>query len=277
MGDKFEGRMLLHLFASSFTEDSYLRVQLTSQVSLHVSALLVPNISPFTGFPIPRPSAVFCFAWPWCPPTCNGTRQCLQGHFSNQPPPGRISNFANNPMGSWSSRTHLLPSQWPLKPCWTKISWISPPFIAKPCGNLKKRDTKMAKKVNEIISLFFLLILNNHHLHHRIPKLHPDFSSPSTVMIIWTWNRNATVFKIMAMLWLSSVLTQNDVVSTRKRILTPGPTQSSGGRPLGRLKSPSMKILRRHNRQHDDHPSKPCFTDRFHPFAFAQVSSSLLQ
>ena len=34
MGDKFEGRMLLHLFASSFTEDSYLRVQLTSQVSL---------------------------------------------------------------------------------------------------------------------------------------------------------------------------------------------------------------------------------------------------
>ena len=35
MGDKFEGRMLLHLFASCFTEDSYLRVQLTSQVSLH--------------------------------------------------------------------------------------------------------------------------------------------------------------------------------------------------------------------------------------------------
>ena len=100
------------------------------------------------------------------------------------------------------SRTHLLPSQWPLKPCWTKISWISPPFIAKPCGNLKKRDTKMAKKVNEIILLFFLLILDNHHLHHRIPKLHPDFSSPSTVMIIWTWNRNATIFKIMAMLLL---------------------------------------------------------------------------
>ena len=170
--------------------------------TLHVGALFVPNISHFTGFPIPRPSAVFCFAWPWCPPTCNGTRQCLQGHFSNQPPPGRISNFANNPMWGCYSRTHLLPSQWPLKPCWTKISWISPPFIAKPCGNLKKRDTKMAKKVNEIILLFFLLILDNHHLHHRIPKLHPDFSSPSTVMIIWTWNRDATVFKIMAMLLL---------------------------------------------------------------------------
>ena len=37
MGDKFEGRMLLHLFASCFTEDSYLRVQLTSQVSLHIT------------------------------------------------------------------------------------------------------------------------------------------------------------------------------------------------------------------------------------------------
>ena len=115
---------------------------------------------------------------------------------------------------------------------------------------------------------FFLLILDNHHLHHRIPKLHPDFSSPSTVMIIWTWNRDATVFKIMAMLWLSSVLTQNDVVSTRKRILTPGPTQSSGGRPLGRLKSPSMKILRRHNRQHHNQPSKPLF--------YRQISSFCL-
>ena len=35
MGDKFEGRMLIHLLASCFTEDSYLRVQLTSQVSSH--------------------------------------------------------------------------------------------------------------------------------------------------------------------------------------------------------------------------------------------------
>ena len=32
MGEKFEGRMLLHLFASCFTEDSYLKVQLTNQV-----------------------------------------------------------------------------------------------------------------------------------------------------------------------------------------------------------------------------------------------------
>ena len=39
MGDKFEGRMLLHLFASCFTEDSYLRVQLTSQVGLHITPL----------------------------------------------------------------------------------------------------------------------------------------------------------------------------------------------------------------------------------------------
>merc|ERR1719278_1260013 len=31
MGEKFEGRMLLHLFASCFTEDSYLKVQLTNQ------------------------------------------------------------------------------------------------------------------------------------------------------------------------------------------------------------------------------------------------------
>ena len=41
MGDKFEGRMLLHLFASCFTEDSYLRVQLTSQVSS-------PSFHPYT-------------------------------------------------------------------------------------------------------------------------------------------------------------------------------------------------------------------------------------
>merc|ERR1719278_73104 len=31
MGEKFEGRMLLHLFASCFTEDSYLKLQLTNQ------------------------------------------------------------------------------------------------------------------------------------------------------------------------------------------------------------------------------------------------------
>ena len=83
MGDKFEGRMLLHLFASCFTEDSYLRVQLTSQVSLHIT--LWPRstkYSHFKGFPIPWSPALLCSTWSWRPAACTRARKCLQGRHS---------------------------------------------------------------------------------------------------------------------------------------------------------------------------------------------------
>jgi hypothetical protein len=71
MQDKFDGRTLLHLFASCFTEDSYLRVQLTSQVS---STICFHQHSHFTGFPIPWTPALLSSPWSWRPPSCTGPR-----------------------------------------------------------------------------------------------------------------------------------------------------------------------------------------------------------